>query len=366
VTAPGDPRRRRPPLDEWPALDRDAWTSALSRRTGFEGATLARLAPATIRKIRGGYARWLGYLIAVDRLDPDDPPAERVTEEHLAGYVDEMRALGNRDHTIVGNIEDLASALGMMVPEADFTWVRRPGGRSLRSLLSMKRKHIDVVHSRLLFNWAIELMERGFALRGASRRRVMVRDGLMIAILASRGMRLRSLAAMELGRNLVASEDGYRVRLRADDVKTRQEIEYRLPNSLTPYVDRYLETERAELLGSRRSEALWVNWDGQRLGYRGVDKRIRWQSAKRFGKPFGAHFFRYCIATTGPIEDPRAPGAAAATLGISAAVAEEHYNRGGQAEAATRFHRELAREREETRRAASRHFGTAHGTSTGS
>jgi hypothetical protein len=82
------------------------------------------------------------------------------------------------------------------------------------------------------------------------------------------------------------------------------------------------------------------------LGYRGIDKRIRWWSAKRFGKAFGPHRFRHALGSSAATEDPAAPGLGAAVLGITGVVYQEHYNRAKNAAAAARVHDVVRRERE--------------------
>jgi hypothetical protein len=178
----------------------------------------------------------------------------------------------------------------------------------------------------------------------------MLRDGVMIALLAARAPRLRSLTALRLGVNVHRDPEGWRIDFGEGDIKTRAALSYGLPAALTLALDRYVAVERAELLAGRRDEALWIGWDGRAMGERGVEKRIRWWSAKRFGKgaAFGPHRFRYGIATLGPIKDPEAPAASAAVLGITAGTHRAAYDRGSRAIATKRFHDTLRTERAET------------------
>jgi integrase len=80
-------------------------------------------------------------------------------------------------------------------------------------------------------------------------------------------------------------------------------------------IERYLTIERLELLGAGSQGALWINWGGEPLDERGVDKRVRWRSEKRFGKAFGPHMFRYSIATDAASKPDGDPFGAAARLG---------------------------------------------------
>ncbi len=45
-------------------------------------------------------------------LDAAAPPEARVTAERALAYFDELRALGNADHTVLGRFAELAMTLG--------------------------------------------------------------------------------------------------------------------------------------------------------------------------------------------------------------------------------------------------------------
>jgi hypothetical protein len=319
----------------------------------------ARYATTSLDKAGEGYGRWLGFLAWHGLLDPGAAPAERATADGVGAYVDELVALGNADHTVVGRLQELQIALRILAPGQDFGWVTRPGGVPVRQLLEMERRILPVHHSRKLYEWGMRMMERATTLSGAQRRRVALRDGLMIAILAARAPRLRSLAGMRLGRHLLREADGrWRLVLDESDIKTGRPLEYLLPDGLGPWVDRYVAVERAEWLRGRAMDAVWVNWRGEPLGIRGVEKRIRWWSAKEFGAAgnFGPHRFRHCLVTTGPAEDPEALDVTAPILGITPEVGRKHYDRGGAEAAAKRFHASLAAERRATETLARRLF----------
>lgn len=340
------------PLAAWPEADRRLWLEAMvpGQRRFRLGPQPPEMPPATRRKTEGGYGRWLGFLAASGRLDPAAAPAARITEEAVAAWLDDLRAHGNADHTIVGRLEELKRAMAVLAPGHDFGWLTRPGGVPVRARLPMRRRALTVHHPRALFDWGLELVERARTLPGDDRRRVMLRDGVMIMLLAARAPRLRSLATLRLGVNMHREAEGWRIDLGEADIKTGRALSYGLPAALEAALDRYVEVERAEMLAGKVEDALWINWDGRQLRTRGVDKRIRWWSEKRFGKgaSFGPHRFRHCLATAAPIVDPQAPTIGASVLGITARTAQEAYDRGSRAAAATRFHAGLAEERART------------------
>ena len=127
----------------------------------------------------------------------------------------------------------------------------------------------------------------------------MLRDGLLIALLAARAMRLRSVESSTSTRGLRRIDGHWHVLLGPEDVKTGRPVTYAVPPSLGAWIDRYLTVERVELLGgpgpATRSGSTGT---ASRSAPRGIEKRIRWWSAKQFG-PNGASG-RTASATASP------------------------------------------------------------------
>jgi len=354
---PIDPRRRCLKFALWPAADRSLWEVAMRRREPCadpehddldDEDAASDWSLDSWAKAAKGYGRWLGFLDWLGELDADEAPADRVTRERASGLFKLMRELGNSPYTIVGRFCELRAALRVLAPEHDMCWLLNPGGRPLRSRLRMVRRPRQVHDCRVLYAWGKNLMTEALSLKGPQRRRVQFRDGLLIAILAARAMRLRSIFEVALGDQIQQDDDGWQVLLGPEDIKNKRELAYGLPEDLQPYLDRYVAVERQELLQGQQHDWFWVGWDGSRLDYRGVEKRIRWRSEKEFGKAFGPHHFRYCLATTAEIVNPAAPGLGGAILGITREVYQESYNRAGQADAARRFHLQLQADRADT------------------
>jgi hypothetical protein len=346
---PVDPARRCIPYDEWPAADRRLWTAAFAPSAWFDQQP-PQLSTATVKKYRDGYGRWLGFLAHIGELDAQAAPGERVTPERAGRFLALMRQLGNGDYTIVGRFTELRQALQLIAPDGDWRWLTSPGGTSLRSCLPMAKLEFPIPHSQLLFDWGLDLMRQATAMGAPARRRVKLRDGLLIAIAAARGLRLRSLLELRLGVNIFRSGEEWFIALRERDEKTSDPIGYPLPAALTPWIERYVAREREELRRGNATDAFWIGWKGRPLRDRGLEKRFRWRSGKEFDKPFGPHRFRHAVGTTAPQEIPESPGLAMALLGLSADVYDEHYNRADSARAATRFHEAIRRERDATRR----------------
>lgn len=260
-------------------------------------------------------------------------------------YLRALRACGNSNHTIRERFRSLRSALRILQPEAEFAWLTA----RLGPLLPVTLQPVQAFDSAQLEAWGHELMRDALAQPRPRVRCAQYRNGLLIAILATRAPRLRSLAAMRLGRQVVREADGgWRLAFRAEDVKTQRPVEYALPASLVPCIERYLAVERPELLQGRRHDWFWVNCEGERLAAPAISCMIRKASQARFGVVFGPHRFRHSLATTAAYADPANPGLAAAVLAISEPVVEAHYNQARQDLAARRFQENLRRERART------------------
>jgi hypothetical protein len=295
-----DPGRRCLPICEWPRYDQAAWQRALQAGRGpfRDDGGGRRLSSASLRKFEGGYGRWLGFLAYCGQLDPDGLPQERPTVDWLDRYFHHLRACGNADYTIVGRFAELRAALQlmgrgrklMMQPD-DYSWITRPHGRSLRDVLPMKRRDVFIPGSEELQAWAEELFLAALALTGNMRRCVRVRDAVLIGLLAERAPRLRTIFELHIGINLQRHGDGWLVRLSDSNMKMGKAHWYPLSDVIAPMLERYAAVERQELLGGKTHDALWVNWDGNILGKRGVEKRSAGGRRSGLAKPSGLNDF---------------------------------------------------------------------------
>ncbi len=155
---------------------------------------------------------------------------------------------------------------------------------------------------------------------------VMFRDGLIIALLAARPLRPRSLLSLELGHNLVRTGDGYRIALYPVDTKTRRAFDISWPTTLSSALERYLTVYRPKLANDRTSESLWISGAGQPLGRSGLLTCVSARTRSAFGKSIPPYLFRDCVATAIASDDPEHVKIVAALLGhASFRTGERHY-----------------------------------------
>ena len=343
-------------LRDWPLGDQLLWRAGLQVHDILIGPRFAsRLRATTVETVSAGYRRWLTFLRDEGRLDLDARPADRVTranvEEYLRSLIDSQR-----NTSILARVSELRTALQIMQPEIDFRWLIAPGGRSLSSWLPATKRPMQVPSSDFLYKWGQTMMQEALAEANPEQRRISYRNGLLIAVFASRAPRVRSMASLRLGSTVIRNSQAYRLVFEKEDVKTGRCIEYDAPVGLNSAIDRYLAVERAELLSGKTHDWLWVDKYGEPLSADDISDMIQRKSKAYLGFAFGPHRFRHALGTTTPLKDPTHPGVAAAILGISSRMVEEHYNRASQADVADRFHAALSKERGSLQSLARREF----------
>ena len=328
----------------WPEADRLAWERATAlQRSPFRarGGGLPR-SPASTRKMAAGYGCYVAFLEEHELLLPGETPIQRVNPERLDAYFLHLRGIGNADYTIVGRFAELRATLQWMYPGVDFGWIERPGGVSLRKLLPMRRRSVDVPDTAVLLAWAESLFQKGLAHHKPRCRRALVRDAVIIGLLTTCAPRLRALAALQLGTHLRRNGDEWLLIQDAAITKTRRPLELPVHQSVATMLERYLAVERQQLLGKTESDALWVAGDGGQLAYDTISRRVRLLTQARFATAFGPHRFRTCLATKLALNSPETPFDAALILGHSSpTVTLNHYNRAKSHKAVERWSKRL-------------------------
>ena len=329
----------RPPrcwrFEQWPETDRQAWLQGCLPGDPFadDGENKGYghdLREGSRVKTMKGYGRWLDFLNSRGWLEPWESPLARVTRPRLRAYFRVLRREGNADHTVIGRFQELNMAMKIMAPGEDVAWIRKPDGITIYALLPKRQRYLVVPDGGVLLQWGLTMMKEAASRTRESEQLAAFRDGLLIVMLAARGRRLRSMALLRVGHELVRRGPCFRIELAPEQVKINKADRFDLPELLTPYVQHYLNVIRPALLGGRRDDIFWVTTEGKPLGEHGIQSRILRLTKKRFGLAFGPHRFRHAIVTTAALRVPSNPSLGSDVVGNSPAVSEEHYNRSGQ------------------------------------
>jgi integrase/recombinase XerD len=342
--------RRCLPIASWPEGDRLAWEAGTRSAGLFEERKAgADWSPRSRQKTARGYGRWLFWMMESGLLDPTLTPGARVTKPLVADYVVTLSAAG-APYTVVCRLQELYDALRVLAPEADWRWLAELWMRLGRRAEPVVNKRLRLRPSRDLVDLGRRMMisaeqEVGWSDR---RRAVHYRDGLMIALMAYRPLRLKNFASIVLGVHLVQQSGGWWLQFPACGMKAKHPYEVAFPAALLPELEHYLAIHRKVLLAGEsgqlnpRTDALWVSEVGTMLEIGALANRIRKHTSGAFGASLPPHWFRDAAATSIAVEDPRHVGDAHHVLGNTLAMTEKYYNQARSLEASRRHHAMLA------------------------
>jgi len=331
----------------WPAADREAWRRALAPRDLFDVTASSRKQwkVNTVRHATYAWGGFLAWLERTGRLNLDVcGPAERATREFLAAYVDSLRERGCADNTIASKLEGIAQFVASIDPEGNWAWITRAAGR-VRVSAVLVRDPIDRIQPAAeVLNLGFELMAEGFETRTPAEQSAAFRDGLMIALLVQRPLRLANFTHLTLGRDIECVGGGWRIRIPGNQTKTGEACEFAWPNNLVGPLESYLRVHRPVLIALRKQAGehlpqLWISGKGRAMGVDGVAVHIKARTEKKFGRSINPHTFRTIAATTVASAAPECVADISAVLGhTTLATSEKYYNRATRMGALDSFH----------------------------
>lgn len=337
------------PVEEWPILDREAWHRAHIPGDPLDpGGFALRWAPVSRRAIEGGYGYWLNWLDGRGQLDPLQTPAARVTKTQVRDYIAHLRSVV-APFTVQARVQELGDALRAIAEHKDWKWLLRAAARIRARAVSVRNKRAHLQGPHRLVQLGIDLMAQADAsLDGpVERTALLFRDGLVIALLASRPIRMRNLHMITIGQHLLGSGP-HRVVFACGETKNRRPFEFSWPPSLGAALERYLTVYRPFLLGGGKgalpeTPRLWVSRNGTPLCRGALSHWIKKRTKAAFGKHICPHWFRDDAATAIAIFDPEHVHIIAPVLGHSSlATSEAHYNQARTLEAGRRLHGTIA------------------------
>jgi len=227
-----------------------------------------------------------------------------------------------------------------MGPHKDWSWINDIISRIRARHRPARPKRPRLVATRELFDLGLTLMARTDRERSVKRMAILYRDGLMIALLAARPLRLSNLLGLVLNDTLVRLGGRWFIQIPAAETKTREPIELSWPEPLIAPLETYLACHRVVLAqGYGRSTrhfdgTLWLSADGLPMTRNRAYMRIATRTRDGLGRSINPHLFRDCAATSIAIDDPDHIGIASRLLGHRAAsTAERYYNHARSVEA---------------------------------
>ncbi len=326
---------------EWPNDDRVAWAKAQQHGDIFDGTGPAsNWRAATRRLVEQAVGRFLGWLVDEHggNLAPVPDAATPETLRAYANWLDGRVA----PVTVHAHVRDLAEYCRVAWPEIDRTNLQRAERSLSWRAVPTKDKRNSVVPIGDLVRLGETLMTDALPVLGGDPRMPLIqyRDGLAIALLAHRPLRIRAFASLQLGTNLMQVDWGWKIVVTPELSKTKRYWEADVPSGLVPALSHYLDQIRPELMKLRGrwysdpGPALWISNDGSALRPKALGEAITRRTTEAFGQPVSPHLFRDSAATTLAHISPEDVRLATPLLGHShPKITERHYNQARQIDA---------------------------------
>src|SRR5262249_14458769 len=215
--------------------------------------------------------------------------------------------------------------------EADLRYEARP-----------RPKYHRIVSSDRLQILGLDLISRGetdIHLTDLARAR-LVRNGLMIALLALCPIRLRNFAALRIGGQTRRIGDTWSIVLEGAETKSGRPDERPVAEILTAPIDRWLGCWHPLFL--EPGDAFWPSTKGGRLAYTYVGQIITETTLRELGVAVSPHLFRNCaVYTVATVAGDRMGIASALLDHIEERTTQTHYNKGASHCAVRRYHQVL-------------------------
>jgi integrase len=327
----GKGKIRSLPLGLWPEADRSAWISACRPAARLKGGGAAgHLKPVTRDDLARRYGYFLDFLSRRGLLQVDTLTATYVTLDNVETYIAELKErVGSV--TVYGSVHKLRRAAEIIAPSLDFAWLAELE-KDLALVMRPRSKFDRMVLTEVLVEAALTLIheaETSANLTNLARAR-QVRNGLMVALLAMCPIRLKNLAALEIGRSFVEIKGRWWIVLTAPETKENRPDERPTDELLMPVIDRYLSQHRPVLARTNNQiSGLWLSSnDGAPMSYSGVERVIKATTLSTVGIDVSPHLFRVSGASTVATRGSHNPHLASALLHHThPSVTNAHYNR---------------------------------------
>src|SRR5262245_35726507 len=331
------------PLMEWPEADRLAWEAACRppKRLARGGAA-GHLALVTQADLANRYGLYLDFLNRTGRLDTGADAGAQVTPEAIVPFIAELEARVS-SVTLSRTIYKVRRAAECIAPYRDFAWLAEIGKDFV--LLERPKDDFarDVAPERLVEAGLTLICEaEANTARSSLKRALLVRNGLMVALLALCPIRLKNFASLEIGQTLLRQQGGWWIIL--EDTKSGRPDHRPIDGLLASYIEAYLKLYRPVLFahsphirdtalegaafGTEEVCALWLGRRGSPLTYNAVERLVTKTTRMTIGVAVNPHRFRNSAATSAALHAPESPHLGSALLQHSdQRVTEQHYNR---------------------------------------
>jgi integrase/recombinase XerD len=293
------------PFDDWPEGDKDLWDTATRHGDPFAGGAGARLAKSTLHAYRQAWRAFLGFLTVTEAAALGAAPQERLLADRVRRFAEHL-AQTNTPRSVAIQIEMLYGAARVMMPDADWRWMRVMKAR-LHSAAPRAGGARPVITSVQVLELGLQLIEESSPSEKApstTSEAVRYRDGLMIALMAYVPLRLNNFVGLEIDQDLVKEGDKWFIIIPPEESKTRIHLEFQIPNDLEIEFSTYINHVRPRLLRQPECKALWVSSRGGAPSASSFESIIARHSSSQLGIRITPHDARDAAATTWAVAAP--------------------------------------------------------------
>src|SRR5271166_767956 len=235
-------------VSDWSSSDRAAWDAACRPAVRLRrGGSAARLAAVTRDELQKRYGYFLTFLKERGRFDDAGSCPTLLTPAHVGPFVDRMRNEWSAT-TLFMTIQKLKQIARHLAPAVNFKWLADIAG-DLKAEDGPVKRSPAVDASELLIA-GLSLVEE-YAEPGKPMSldiALNIRNGLMVALLASCPIRAKNLASLTLGRSLHLSGSCWWIDLPRSETKSGRPDSRMVPEFLTSALEAYLRQARPFLL----------------------------------------------------------------------------------------------------------------------
>ncbi len=334
------------PVDQWPLPCQSLWRDALTEADLFEApkpATLWR--KATIRKNCCAFGTFVSWTIYIDDWNPDATPVDFVTSAKVKNFLTDMEASHYASNTIFCHIQGLYDSVRVMSPETDWGWLLNAVKKIRARTKPLYNKLQRLQPAQKLAVLGQKLMQDAENNTNLTmyKRSLMYRDGLIIATLIHRPLRLGNFASFSLGQSLLLHQTGATIVLPPEEMKGKRPFEAKFPPNLQAELNTYLEVYRPYLLSLQHEKTIepvtgvWISNEGRAMTDHSIRNAIKKRTRIAFGQDLTPHLFRDASVTTLVRDAPASAQLTKAILGHSTIeTTNKYYNQAKMVDASRR------------------------------
>jgi len=291
----------------------------------------------TVADLRKRYGYFLQFCFEYGRFDADAVAAGHITETHVEAYIDHVATMWSPVTTHM-SIQKLWKVARVLSPEGDYAWLREIV-LDLKSVASPQTKR-PFVTAEQLWNVGVALHEEGRALFGFDDRKAakFLRDGLIVAFLATYPLRAKNFAHLDLSRSIRKEDGAWWIMLDRDETKNGRADMRMIDDVLASLLEAYLRLARPSLMKEQADAnsvdpsaikgPLWFSCFGRALDEASLRIITKSVTRKALGIAINPHAFRAAAGMSAAWKGSKSPNLASAILQHGdPRITDAHYNR---------------------------------------